>query len=203
MGLFDFGNRDVKISAEDTGNVTKFIIEYPKKNWDYVDIGQAIIRNILKENSVIIHIDTSLCFEQNSKAKCLLKQIMVELRDFSIEYEHRTYKGTHVQSGLGGLLQIGSKPVNYEILTFELSDDNMNSELLDKLICLGCQVFVPREGRTASSLVHDLFEGYFEDNEIRYEVFSFVLYLSSTVKHAALYTTTMSMDDVKNYILLR
>lgn len=198
MGLLNFLNKDLKIHVQNKGPVKEFIINYPVKNGKFIEIGPSILWNVLKEGSIIIQIDTSLCFTDKVDSKTLIKKIKSRLNDLSLNFEYRIYKKDDTsRNPLSKLFEMSRKKSSQETLVFQLPQGFDDTMLLDDMLKLECHVFFTVENDDNPMLVQRVLNGHFDDDEERYENFRFVLFINSVISQAVIRTTHLDSKDIE------
>lgn len=199
MRILNFLRNDLKISSSDSGCCKEFIIRYPRENGKCTNLGAYIVNSILCSSSVIVKIDTSLCFAAKADIKILSERLRSLLKSIPIDFQYRIVKSAvSGQNPLGKLFQFSNKNGSSELIVFELPIKFVHKDLLDIILNLGCEIFVPFENSSNTSVIQEIFNGHYDDNEDRFDRFKFVMFLSNYLEQAALRTKHLSLKDVES-----
>lgn len=195
MGLF---SSDLKIQETVDKTVKLFAVTYPVKSGKPVSKGSLILDNILKNDSVIVNIDTSFSFLDNSESSKYAEELRSMLRDRDIHFDYRVTEA-ETQAGLGGLLGqflgFGKKSKSREIVTFELPKLYNDKSLLTLLLKLCPELYIPIEYN--SQIAQEIFNCHFQDLKNRFSTFKYVAYLNEYLGQTAIRTTVLNLNDVK------
>lgn len=189
-------NSGIKIRSAKSDGYTKYIIEYPRKKGVPVNISLGILKNIIRESNVIIHIDSVLSFLGTNTSKTQIKQLRNLLRDEGIYFDFRAAK-LGGRGGLAGFL-LGRKPESQEIVTFALKKGFDDERILKLILDIGCKVYIPITDNPNDELVSKVFNGHFEDDDERFDVFKYLIYINNVIDQAAVDTRELTLSDVEN-----
>jgi hypothetical protein len=196
MGLLNSGFR-VNESVENS--VSLFVIGYPRKKGKPAPLGPDIIKNILKSGNVIVDVDNTLSLMDKAATVKILNKLKDALNTANIQFEHRVTEAEVSNPGLlTKLFSMPKKTGNREFFTFELDSRFNDENLLNIMVNIGCEIFVPFE--FSEGLVQEVFNGNFQDRGKRFSAFKYVIFISDYLGQAALRTKTIKMEDVQNLL---
>lgn len=200
LNFFRFSKCGVSIHSSCKGLVKEFVIAYPQNKGKGMDIGPSIIKNLLKEGSAIIEIDSSLCFSGKVDIKASIVYLKDRLNYLPIPFEYRIYKKDPPSGNpLSKMFSMNVKQNSQENIVFELPKDFEDDKLLEPILNLGCFIYFPAENEAHPSLVQRILNGHFRDDESegRYDIFKFIMYINNVIKQASLKTTCLDLKDVE------
>jgi hypothetical protein len=198
MGLL---NSDVKIHETLENSVKVFIISYPRKNSKQVLIGMDIVRNILKDNNIIVNVDNSLSFLKKDETAETVDKLREALKQAGIPFEYRVSESQASNTGvLGRLFSLPKKNNERELFTFKLDSRFFDENLFDILLQLGCEIYVPFEFK--EEIVQEVFNRYFHEQSKRFSTFKYVIFVSDYLSQAALRTKALNIEDVQKLCIV-
>ncbi|NLY43736.1 MAG: hypothetical protein GX066_07180 [Clostridiaceae bacterium] len=198
MGLF---NSKMKIQSFEKDSTKYFTIVYPRKFLEYVPSGARILSNISREHNVIIHVDTSLCFYNQKDIYKKINAFRNTLSATGIPFEYRTFEGEDPNKSILSLfIQTKKKTRTFEIMTFPLKKGEAYPDLIQQLMVIGCQVFVPVDQKNYSELVPQVFSGGFKEDEHMYSTFKCILYMNDLVSQAVARTRLLVKEDIEKMV---
>lgn len=192
MGLL---NSSLKIESLKADAAELFIIRYPRKNGKVVLLGKDILCNILKSNIVTVDVDTSLSFLNTKKVSKFTRELKNLLQKNDIRFDYRVLESNSSGGGISQLFKFNKKQKDREIITFKLPQHFNNSDLFDIMLGIGCEIFVAIEFN--DDIVQEIFNCHFQDQEVRYSTFKYVLFLNNYLDQAALRTKLLNLRDVQ------
>lgn len=185
--------KNIKIRYSCKNGVGKYVITYSSKN---KKLGAHILKKILESSSAVINIDTSLSFMDKKQFKDYINTLKNSLESHKVNYYNRTITSSRSDmSALAQFLLYGKTKGDREIITFELNKDFNDDSLIELIVKPGCEVFVSES--LSSEIIQDVFNSNYQDEERRFDVFKYVIYINDYVDQAALYTKTLGIEDVK------
>ena len=198
MGLLDFLNSKLRIRTAADGSIKKYTIFYPQKKGGTIAIGMDILRNILQDHAIIVHIDTSLFFLKPSETDHYTYKIKNMLSALGINFEYRIFKADHAHKGvLGSLNLFDKKQIDHQIITFALQQQCRHQDLLESLLEVGCQIYVPYENQYNTELVYRVFNAHFHEEHDRFSIFKCVLFINDWIGQTVLQTKSLTLNDVE------
>ena len=192
MGLL---NSSLKIESLKADQTELFIIRYPKKNGKVILLGKDILRNILRNSIITVNVDTSLSFLNTKKISKFTHELKNLLQKNDMRFDYRVLESNSSGGGISQLFKFNKKQSDREIITFNLPPHFNNSDLFDIMLGIGCEIFVPIEYR--DDIVQEIFNCHFQDQEVRYSTFKYVLFLNNYLDQAALRTKLLNLEDVQ------
>ena len=202
--MFSFLNSALKIKKQYNDSISEFIISYPRKNGNYISLGKDIITNVLKDNDIIVHINTSLCFSTMINITEVVKELKSALRYEDIIFHSRVIKGSGNSNSLGSLFQMSKKKSTYELVTFKLPRYFNNEKLLDTILKVGCEIYVPTIEQFDEGIILQVFNHNFDEDEVedKFLLFKYILYINNFVEQAVIRTKVIDLSDVEKLTLI-
>ncbi|WP_094546199.1 hypothetical protein [Petroclostridium xylanilyticum] len=198
MGLLDFLNSELKINTSINDSIKNFTIIYPKKKGSIVPIGVNILQNILKYDSIIVHIDTSLCFNTQLEVKNSIDQFRNTLSALAIDFEYRTFKASNAGPNILGIpLQSEKRQEVHQIITFGLKQHFDDKDFLTPLLQIGCQIYVPYEQQFDPKLIQRVFNGHFQEEHDKVSTFKYVLFINDFIGQTVIKTKSLELKDIE------
>lgn len=191
-------NNKSAVIRESVENTTKlFVISFPRKSRKPVLLGIDILNNILKDNDVIIYIDTFLSFMDKTKAAETISKLKDELSNEGIKFEYKTVQTPSKTLGtLGKLFGFSKRIDNRETIVFAIKRHSYNENLFSKILDLGCEMYIPES--LSDNIVQEISEGVYQNDEKKYSSFKYVIFISDYLGQAALRSKNLNLEDVQN-----
>lgn len=187
-------NNNIKIKYTNKNGAGKYIISYTSKG---MKLGRNLLRNILKQSSAIVNLDTSLSFMDNKAISEFITKLKATLKSLDVNFYNRTITPAKFETnGLVHFLLYGKTAIlDREIITFELNKDFSNNELFALLSDHGCEIFVAES--PSVEIIQDVFNCNYQDIGERLASFKYVIYVNDSIGQAALNTKTLNEKDVE------
>lgn len=162
-------------------------------------MSMSLFKNVVNESDVIIHIDSNLTFLNENDTKERIKKLRNILTNKDINVKYRASKCEEKNTFVG--IVVGKKYILREELIFRLCKGIYNEELLKMILDIGCFVYVPMIEFEYNEILDKILNGYFEENDEKFQFFKFVMYINSYVDRASIESKIFDKDDIKKMFI--
>jgi len=200
MGLKDLFHSDLKIIVSKKGNVKEYIISYPQNKGNFENFSPTLFQNVVEMHNIIVNINTELSFSNKTDPQDLISSLRLSLASLGIPYEYRSFKSASAKSPFEKLFGFVKREHSEDIITFALPKGFSDSNVINLILSLGCEIFVPFEEEECQDYVYKVFNSHYENPEDRYSTFKFVLFISDFVQQSVIRTTVLELEDVEKIV---
>lgn len=200
--MFNFLNSKAKVKlVSDKNGIQKYNIIFPMKNGNYIPYAADIFKIILKESDIFVHIDTSFSFAGYEEAKEISLTVRKLLQDNEIQFKHMVAPDTSNRGAVLGLIKLNKEKATCNIITFKLSKEFDNETLINKLVELGCNIYVPLKDTNEDEMLEKLFLNQFEGDNGKSSYFKYHTFLTNYITQSAITTKFLTQQEIESIFI--
>lgn len=186
----------VKLLSENNG-IREYTILFSRKK----DSNIELLKEILRQNYLYVHIDTSLCFLNYDQAEKKASEIMKLLQDFSIELNHRISEDTSNRDTILGSIKLSNTKRNCSIITFILPKDFNNDFLIKNLFEIGFMIYAPIENDYKEVTLDKVFWNKFKTEDEKSSSFNYSIFLTDYISQSTITTKYLFQPEIEKIFL--